>query len=85
MLAAQKEWRGAEAAFRRSLAVLEEIGSRLELGRTRYAYAQLLRAKGDSDKAEREAKAALAIFKETGARPDEAKVRDALARWKGSS
>jgi DNA-binding CsgD family transcriptional regulator len=66
---AQKLWDKADHAFNEAIAMLEELGSRLELGRTFYHRGVLRRDLGHLEATWADWTQAQALFQETGARP----------------
>jgi tetratricopeptide (TPR) repeat protein len=70
ILAAQGRWPEAAAAFDESIALLDQCGSRLELGRAYYHRAQLHRALGQPQNAASDLDRARALFEACGAPRD---------------
>ena len=78
ILASQELGESASRAFDDAIVILEELGSRLEMGRGLYHRGLLRRALGQRDAAQADLVRAHAIFAETGARRDRERVEIAL-------
>jgi len=74
--AAQQSWEQAARAFDEAIAILEELGSRLELGRAVEQRGMLRQMQGRTDIARQDLGRAQAIFDATGARRDAARTRE---------
>jgi tetratricopeptide (TPR) repeat protein len=80
ILAAQERWDEATRAFDRAVTVLEELGSRLELGRALYHRGRMYQTRGDTTSAHVDFIHALSLFDSAGARRDAEKTRQRLAQ-----
>jgi tetratricopeptide (TPR) repeat protein len=76
VLAAQSQWEAAEYAFGDAIAKLDELGSRLELGRALVHRARLRWTMGHTDSADADVMRARALFQECGAVRDAALAAD---------
>jgi tetratricopeptide (TPR) repeat protein len=78
ILAAQGVWNEAERAFDEATAILEGIGSRLELGRALYHQSEMQVKRGQTDGACASLTRSLEIFRDCGAKIDAERTRAAL-------
>ena len=81
ILAAQDSWDKAERAFDDAIAQLDELGSRLELGRALYHRGEMQTKRGETDAARASLTRALGIFQDCSAKIDAQRTRAALDSW----
>jgi tetratricopeptide (TPR) repeat protein len=78
ILAAQEDWDEATVEFEAASAMLDELGSRLELGRALHHWAEMQARRGQWDAAHTSLSQALSIFEACGAQVDAERTRDAI-------
>jgi len=78
ILAAQGLWDEAAHGFDQAIALLEQLGSRLELGRALYHRGEMRAKRGESDGARASLTRALEIFQDCSAKVDAERTRTAL-------
>jgi tetratricopeptide (TPR) repeat protein len=78
ILAVQAEWDAAAGEFEAAVAGLDELGSRLELGRTLYHQGEMQALRGEHEAAHTSLERALAIFDACSAEIDMGRARTAL-------